>query len=133
MKRKPKKSRRKSLDDMVQAAARAMVIARDRKCVVCGRSDGILQGGHLISRRKASVRWDERNLYCQCSICNGQHRYHQYPLYAYALSVWGEKQMQELFALANTTKQWKRHELEEKEAEFYRKADFYEGVAAING
>lgn len=38
-----------------------------------------MQAGHLISRRKKSVMFDEDNVHCQCRNHNGRHRF--YPFY----------------------------------------------------
>lgn len=48
------------------------IIARDKKCVICG-STKQLNNGHLISRRCNSVRWDDVNCNCQCYPCNFLH------------------------------------------------------------
>ena len=54
--------------------------ARDNwVCFTCGKvgydRDGVMQCGHLITRAKYSVRWDEYNAACQCSGCNMRHEY----------------------------------------------------------
>lgn len=48
------------------------IIARDKKCVICGSTKN-LNNGHLISRRCNSVRWDDVNCNCQCYPCNFLH------------------------------------------------------------
>lgn len=48
------------------------IIARDKKCVICGSTKN-LNNGHLISRRCNSVRWDFVNCNCQCYPCNFLH------------------------------------------------------------
>ena len=54
--------------------------ARDNwVCFTCGKvgydRDGVMNCGHLITRGKHSVRWDERNAVCQCSGCNCRHEH----------------------------------------------------------
>lgn len=64
----------KELDDLASLTIRI----RDRfVCFTCGRHppEVVAQAGHLISRTKYPIRWDERNLYCQCSGCNKIHEY----------------------------------------------------------
>lgn len=49
------------------------------RCYTCGhmgrKGDGIMQVGHLITRGKYSVRWDDDNAACQCRSCNMRHEY----------------------------------------------------------
>jgi hypothetical protein len=55
----------KQLDSLVSK----IVIARDKKCVLCGSKTG-LGCGHFIKRRYYGVRWDLRNCNCLCNLCN---------------------------------------------------------------
>ena len=51
--------------------------ARDKYiCFTCGtRTNSTV--GHLLTRSKLSIRYDEENAYCQCFTCNGLHE--EYP------------------------------------------------------
>lgn len=42
------------------------------KCFTCKKVGTIetMQAGHYISRSVLSLRWDERNVHCQCMPCN---------------------------------------------------------------
>jgi len=49
--------------------------ARDRyKCITCGKimtpGSRECQAGHYVSRRCMELRWDEKNVHCQCAACN---------------------------------------------------------------
>lgn len=57
----------KKLDDIT----RKIVIARDKRCVLCG-SVYRLECAHFIKRRFFGVRWDLRNCNCLCNLCNGR-------------------------------------------------------------
>ena len=45
-------------------------IRRGGKCEICGRTDIKLEAAHYFSRRKESVRFDERNVHCLCFNCH---------------------------------------------------------------
>ena len=53
--------------------------ARDNwTCFTCGRSkrrdpDTVFQAGHLFTRGKAAIKYDERQVFCQCAGCNFRH------------------------------------------------------------
>ena len=55
------------------------------KCVTCGKSDHWrnLQAGHYVSRTCLKLRYDERNVFCQCMPCNifKKGNYDEYALY----------------------------------------------------
>lgn len=68
-------SKRGKLNDKIHAEMRRIALKRHPYCVVCGRSDGILQGGHLIPKANSTaVRYDLMNVFTQCSGCNSLHR-----------------------------------------------------------
>ena len=71
---------RKRAVNRADTAFSRYIRARDNwVCFICGKTgydrDGVLQCGHLITRSKHSVRWDERNAACQCSGCNRSHEF----------------------------------------------------------
>jgi len=71
--------------------------ARDGRCVTCGTTER-LQCGHLFSRSNYSLRWDERNAYCQCASCNMRHEYDPAPLTMYYLSLYSQEDYVKLHA-----------------------------------
>lgn len=117
--KKRKKSDRKKLEDRADRAMSLYVRRRDRRCVLCG-SEYKLQAGHVLTRGAKSVRWDERNVFCQCRNCNLRHEYHPEIYYEWYINRFGAKQFEELIRDANTPK---KHTLDELRqiAEYYRK------------
>jgi hypothetical protein len=78
--RKPrkKKSSRQLYERELDTLVRSIVIFRDKFCVCPPPKNGhsvVLQPGHLITRGKESVKWDLRNVHCQCSGCNLTHEF----------------------------------------------------------
>ena len=67
----PRKKLIKKLDTVFSLYIRK----RDKRCVICGTKDN-LTCGHLITRAKYSVRWDEDNAFAQCTSCNMKHEYY---------------------------------------------------------
>jgi hypothetical protein len=55
--------------EAADAACRAAVFERDRRCVACGAESG-LQWAHILSRRYLQVRWDPRNSVVLCVRCH---------------------------------------------------------------
>jgi 5-methylcytosine-specific restriction endonuclease McrA len=41
-------------------------------CITCGKQDDpkYMQAGHFVSRTYSLLRYDERNVNCQCQACN---------------------------------------------------------------
>lgn len=80
-------------------------------CITCGRTLPVasLQGGHFISRGCIPLRWDKRNVHCQCQSCNGYKNgaYIEY-------SHWFIKQYgAEMFdAYVNVYKNWKQGKIQ---------------------
>ena len=58
----------------------AYAILKDARCVTCGIHRADLQPGHFFSRVCQSVRWDLRNVACQCPSCNAKHELNHEPL-----------------------------------------------------
>jgi hypothetical protein len=109
--KKPLSNRKKlvkKLDDVFSVFIRA----RDKnKCITCGTTENPTCG-HLITRAKYSVRWDERNSFCQCFGCNMSHEYNPEKYTAKWLAIYGEKAYQQLVRDAN-----KSHKFTDKELE----------------
>ncbi len=58
----------------------AYAILRDGRCTTCGAINETLEPGHYFGRTRQSVRWDVRNVYCQCASCNAAHENDPEPL-----------------------------------------------------
>lgn len=43
---------------------------KDKGCISCGTFEGVMQAGHMISRRRRATKYDEHNVNGQCSKCN---------------------------------------------------------------
>src|SRR3990167_4330660 len=79
-----RKVSRKGFERVLQSLLRDIVILRDKGCVTCPiwqkiisgyRTSPTLQAGHYFSRGAKSVKYDLRNVACQCQHCNSLHRY----------------------------------------------------------
>ena len=67
-------------------------------CVLCGNSyeqGYIMQAGHVIGRSIKAIKWAEDNVFCQCFICNGQHRYHPEVYFNWFINKYGLEKFQE--------------------------------------
>ena len=64
------------------------------RCVICGRRKemSIIDPGHLISRINHGTRWDEKNCFAQCRICNSTHEYHPEIFTDWFLQKFGAKE-----------------------------------------
>jgi 5-methylcytosine-specific restriction endonuclease McrA len=115
----PKRSKRKTLINKLDAAVSAYVIRRDGCCVQCGTSNQ-LTCGHLFSRRLMSLRWDLDNCHCQCWPDNFRHNH--YPEYytAWFLREFGKAKYLKLEARAHQVKKWSIPELEDMLSEVER-------------
>lgn len=69
---------------------------RDGRCVVCNTTKN-LQCGHLFSRKNYSLRWDERNAYCQCRGCNLRHEHDPAPLTLYYMRLYHSDDYERLY------------------------------------
>jgi len=73
------KSERKKLVKKLDDVFSLYIRHRDNFCCfICGKVKSIsvvIQCGHLITRGKQSVKWDERNAHAQCRGCNLKHEY----------------------------------------------------------
>ncbi len=93
-------------------------------CFTCGLKghprDGVMQCGHLITRRSYSTRWDELNAHCQCRGCNFRHEY-DYEIYRAAfVHRYGEERYQELYLKSKQIVKISNSELEDI-AKYYRR------------
>lgn len=64
------------------------------QCVICHSryEDGaIQQAGHVIPRGKAILKFDEKNVNCQCIICNQSHNDRPKEYCSWFIRKYGEK------------------------------------------
>ncbi len=84
------------------AIIREIVMARDKRCVICGSPDN-LQWSHLITRRKYSVRWDTRNSCMMCARCHFRHHRQGPEEYVlWFLRNYGQEEYEALVLRSNT-------------------------------
>jgi len=77
---------------------------RDRKCVICGKTEN-LQCGHLFSRVAFSTRWDLVNCHCNCSGCNLRHEFNSAPYTLWFIKKYGVNTYEKLhFRFSHTKK-----------------------------
>lgn len=111
LKRKSKSEKRK-LEDAIHAEMRRIAINRHPYCVCCGNRDGILQGGHLIPKASSrAVRFDLMNLFTQCSVCNGRHRFNQSPYINWYIRTFGIEEHNKLLERSRTISHYKIQDL----------------------
>lgn len=82
---------------------------RDKKCVLCGTVKN-LTAGHLIKRGKKSVRFDETNVNCLCSVCNYKDNFEHDIYVAWWLRQYGSTPYQDLVdrsrIMKKVTREW---------------------------
>ena len=85
------------------------------KCFTCPEQKHWkqMQAGHYVSRSHHSLRWDERNVNCQCMPCNIWKKGNM-DVYALRLQLkHGDQILNELQKQKHEIKQFNRPELEE--------------------
>lgn len=93
MKKLNKKSAKQKKKDAIHATLREICLIRHPYCVVCKKSDGVLQGGHLIPKQRSeAVRYDLMNVFTQCSGCNYTHTHNPHPFIAWFIKEYGEEE-----------------------------------------
>ena len=103
--------------------------ARDHyRCVTCGKSCNkpgennpykkTATVGHLITRSKYSVRWDENNAFCQCQGCNYRHEYQPEIFTNWYLNNQGAEKYKDLVLKSNVSKKLTSDEIEEIAQEY---------------
>lgn len=133
---KPKKRRRtvesmkysdliKVLDREVSLYVRLSDTDRNGICIcaTCGKREAWnkITLGHYISRSHHSVRFDERNIACQCISCNSFKGGEQFLMRKHLVKKYGEKEIEKMEMFAQMTKTETAETLREK-IEYYRKA-----------
>lgn len=74
----------------------AYAILKDGRCTTCGAINDTLEPGHYFGRTRQSVRWDVRNVYCQCASCNAAHENDPEPLRRVILGRLGQEEFEAL-------------------------------------
>lgn len=106
-----KKSQRKKLVKRLDKVFSLFIRKRDGHCVICGKTER-LTAGHLITRAKYSVRWDERNVFCQCAGCNLTHEHNSHIFTDWYIRKFGLNAYQNLILESNQTKKFSDLDLE---------------------
>jgi hypothetical protein len=73
-----KKTKRARLEKQIDDIFSLYIRTRDNyRCICCSANENIqvIQCGHLITRSRRAVRWDEKNADAQCRPCNLIHEY----------------------------------------------------------
>lgn len=110
----PQSMKRKSVSSLKKEADRVFSLwirARDGRCVTCG-SMYKLQAGHYVSRSWSSLRYDEKNVNCQCLSCNVFKRGNMDEYARFMIRNYGPDILNEL-ALKKFPYQFRISELEE--------------------
>ena len=110
-KKRKKKTARQQLERQLDAVVREIVLRRDGRCVVCGKTTN-LQCGHLITRTKRSVRWDLKNCNVQCAGCNFYHEHNPHPYVNWFIGRYGLAEYESLFARSETIGKYTIDQLE---------------------
>jgi hypothetical protein len=105
MKAKPYRSieTRKGLIDALDSVTSLIVRKRDKVCITCGEArPELLTASHFYSRRWLNIRFDLRNVACQCWNCNANiHAVNVMPYTSWFLDTYSTDVMAELFELRN--------------------------------
>ena len=103
--RKPTlKTLRKKLDLVFGAWIRNRDTVNGKgSCITCGVFTE-LEAGHFIPRQHAATRWDERNVWGQCSRCNRWLHGDQAEYYLALVRKLGQEIVDGLMELKKTTK-----------------------------
>jgi len=95
------RQRLRRLEKKADDLTRDRIMARDKRCVICG-STQVLQWSHLITRRKYSVRWDTRNSCMMCARCHFRHHRQGPEEYvSWFMRTYGAEEYQSLVQRAN--------------------------------
>jgi len=105
-------SNRKKLVAKLDRVFSKYIRARDKRCVICGRTDK-LTCGHLFSRVAYSTRWEPDNAFCQCTGCNLSHEHDPLPLVRYAEKIHGKEKIDALHRTYRTTRKFSDADLRE--------------------
>lgn len=120
MLKKPKQVKKpslKSLKKKLDHAFEMYVRYRDKwTCFTCGiiiENKTDMHGGHLISRKHHSTRWDEDNCKAQCAGCNYKHVWQPHVYTDLYIQKYGPDKYHELVTKSKQTFKVNRGSLEE--------------------
>ena len=111
---------RKGLVKKLDTVFSEYIRKRDGQCVQCGSIEN-LTCGHLITRSKYAVRWDERNAFGQCAGHNYSHEFNPHPFTVYFLNRFGAQAYKSLVRQSNSPRKLTDKELQQMIAEFENK------------
>ena len=95
------RQRLRRLEKKADDLTRKLILARDKRCVICGSTE-VLQWSHLITRRKIAVRWDPLNSVIMCRSCHARHHKQGPEEYiSWFLRTYGAEEYQSLVQRAN--------------------------------
>lgn len=120
--KKPKLPKRKSINELKKELwtcfSRWVRLRDGLRCYTCGKqiqSLAAAHAGHYVPQSRGSaLRYDGRNVHCQCMTCNTFRRGN---LYNYALRLeaeYGPGILQEFEVISRQTKKWTHEELERR-------------------
>jgi hypothetical protein len=115
-------TRRKQLEKKLDAVFRDYILLRGGGvCFCCGVSGemAVLQCGHLITRARRAVRWDERNAEIQCRTDNFLHEHRPELFTRLWILKYGEAAYDKLIRDSWTDKKYSLQELEDL-IEYYK-------------
>jgi len=102
-------------------------------CVTCGRmypvsGRGVIQAGHFVVGRHNAILFDERNCFPQCYGCNIGKKGNVVKFYKFMLANFGQKVIDELERLSNTTVIFSIQDYLDIEKKYQDKLENGEGV-----
>lgn len=93
---------RKRIKNKLDKIFAKYIVARDKRCVTCGKTTG-LQCSHFFGRRALSTRWDKRNSHAQCSGCHMEYHLDNTQPYTRFMQKTYGKELETLEIQHNTT------------------------------
>lgn len=90
-----------------------------KRCVTCGTTEN-LTASHFYRRAYLSIRWDLRNVTCQCMPCNVNHSKSPWAYTSWFLDTYSDEVMSELHALRMKYKRWTDDDLLAMAGDFKR-------------
>ena len=107
-----KKTPRKKAVERLDKAFSKFIRQRDGMCVMpdCYKTQN-LHAGHLITRCKYSVRWDEENCFAQCAGHNFEHENHPEKFTLWYIKMFGPARYIDLVERSNKIRKFTTVEL----------------------
>lgn len=111
--KKIKKPSRKKLVKELDRVFSLFIRQRDKKCVQCGKVEQ-LTCGHLLTRAKYSVRWNEGNAFGQCAGENMKHEFQPEHYTLWYINKFGLQSYEQLVTDSNKLSKFTNSDLQEK-------------------